>query len=154
MFGRERWSRGLVFAVLVLLAIPAILPLVWMVSTSLKTDAEIFPTGGKAAAPFSLTSIIPHPARWANYVDAVQKVPFRVYFRNTAILCVLNVLFAVFSSAVVAYGFARLRLIGKGFLFGLMLATMAIPPQVTMVPRFALVRALGWYGTNLPLVVP
>ena len=53
-----------------------------------------------------------------------------------------------------AYGFARLRLIGKGFLFGLMLATMAIPPQVTMVPRFALFRALGWYGTILPLTVP
>ncbi len=149
-----RLSRSMVFVVLLLLAIPAVLPIVWMVSTSLKTDAQIFPVGGQAAAPFSLGAMIPHPARWANYADAVHKVPFRVYFRNTAVLCVLNVVFAVFSSAVVAYGFARLRLVGKGFLFGLMLATMAVPPQVTMVPRFALFRALGWYGTILPLTVP
>lgn len=153
MFG-NRLNTAAVFFVLALLAIPTVLPLVWMVSTSLKTDAQIFPTGGQAAAPFGLASLIPHPARWENYADAVQKVPFRVYFRNTATLCVLNVVFAVFSSAIVAYGFARLRLVGKGVLFSLMLATMAIPPQVTMVPRFALIRALGWYGTLLPLTVP
>ena len=153
MFGR-RLSKTAVFVVLALLAIPTMLPLVWMVSTSLKTDAQIFPTGGQSAAPFGLAALVPHPARWANYADAVHKVPFRVYFRNTAILCALNVAFAVFSSAVVAYGFARLRLVGKGVLFALMLATMAIPEQVTMVPRFALVRALGWYGTILPLTVP
>jgi multiple sugar transport system permease protein len=150
----RRLPKAAVFALLVLLAIPTVFPLVWMVSTSLKTDAQIFPTGGQSAAPFGLASLVPHPARWANYADAVHKVPFRVYFRNTAILCVLNVAFAVFSSAIVAYGFARLRLIGKEILFGLMLATMAVPEQVTMVPRFALVRALGWYGTILPLTVP
>lgn len=149
-----RLNRWLVFVVLVLLAIPTVLPLFWMVSTSLKTDQQIFPTGGQAAPPFSLGSLIPHPARWANYADAVHQVPFRLYFRNTAILCVLNVVFAVFSSAVVAYGFARLKLVGKGVLFALMLATMAIPPQVTMVPRFALFRWLGWYGTILPLTIP
>ncbi len=150
----NRLNKAAVVVIMVVLAIPAVLPLIWMVSTSLKTDAQIFPTGGHAAAPFSLSAMIPHPARWANYADAVQKVHFRVYFRNTAILCVLNVVFAVLSSAIVAYGFARLKLIGKGVLFSLMLATMAVPPQVTMVPRFALIRALGWYGTILPLTVP
>ena len=153
MFG-SRLNKAVVLVALILLAIPAALPLVWMVSTSLKTTDQIFPTGGKAAPPFSLGALVPHPARWENYADAVRAVPFRVYFRNTATLCVLNVVAAVFSSAVVAYGFARLRLVGKGALFSLMLATMAIPPQVTMVPRFALVRALGWYGTILPLTVP
>jgi len=150
----NRWNKTAVLVVLILLAIPAVLPLIWMVSTSLKTDAQIFPTGGQAAAPFSVSAMIPHPARWANYSDAVHKVPFQMYFRNTAVLCVLNVVFAVLSSAIVAYGFARLKLIGKGVLFSLMLATMAVPPQVTMVPRFALIRALGWYGTILPLTVP
>jgi len=150
----NRFNKTAVMVVMIVLAIPAVLPLIWMVSTSLKTDAQIFPTGGQAAAPFSLSAMIPHPARWENYVDAVHKVPFRVYFRNTAILCVINVVFAVLSSAIVAYGFARLKLIGKGVLFSLMLATMAVPPQVTMVPRFALIRALGWYGTILPLTVP
>ncbi len=153
MFGK-RLNNTVVFAVLVLLAIPTVLPLLWMVSTSLKTNEQIFPSGGHSAPPFSFSALIPHPIRFENYADAVKAIPFRVYFRNTVTLCVLNVLAAVFSSAIVAYGFARLKLIGKGVLFSLMLATMAIPPQVTMVPRFTLIRALGWYGTYLPLTVP
>lgn len=153
MFG-SRASKTVAFAVLVLLAIPTLLPIVWMVSTSLKTNDQIFAAGGKGAPPFSLASLVPHPPRPANYLDALQAVPFRTYFRNTAFLCLLNVVAVVFSSAIVAYGFARLRLVGKGVLFGLMLATMAIPAQVTMVPVFALYRTLGWYGTILPLTVP
>ena len=147
-------GKAVVFVLLALLAIPTLLPVVWMVSTSLKTDGQIFAAGGKGAPPFSLASLVPHPARLANYLDAVRAVPFRTYFRNTAILCVLNVAAVVLSSSIVAYGFARLRLIGKGVLFALMLATMAIPAQVTMVPVFALYRTLGWYGTILPLTVP
>ena len=147
-------GKALVFAMLVLLAIPALLPVVWMVSTSLKTDSQIFAAGGKGAPPFSLASLVPHPARPANYLDAVRAVPFRTYFRNTATLCILNVVAVVFSSAIVAYGFARVRFVGKGVLFALMLATLAIPAQVTMVPVFALYRWLGWYGTILPLTVP
>jgi len=64
------------------------------------------------------------------------------------------VLAAVFSSAVVAYGFARLEFRGKNALFLLMISTMALPGQVTMIPVFALFRRLGWYGTYLPLTVP
>ena len=61
---------------------------------------------------------------------------------------------AVFSSAMVAYRFARLQFKGKGALFLLMISTMALPAQVTMIPVFALFRSLGWYGTFLPLIVP
>ncbi|CAN5572699.1 carbohydrate ABC transporter permease [soil metagenome] len=150
----RRLDKAVVMAILIVLAIPTLLPVLWMVSTSLKTDSQIFAAGGKGAPPFSLASLVPHPARPANYLDAVQAVPFRVYFRNTAILCVLNVVAVVLSSSIVAYGFARLKLVGKGVLFSLMLATMAIPGQVTMVPVFALYRWLGWYGTILPLTVP
>lgn len=152
--GKGDREKRIVFVMLVILAIPAIMPVIWMISTSLKTDSQLFAAGGKGAPPFSLASLVPHPARLANYSDAVHAVPFRVYFRNTVELCVINILAAVSSSAIVAYGFARLRLVGKGVLFALMLATMAIPPQVTMVPMFALYRALGWYGTILPLTVP
>lgn len=150
----KRLDKAAVAILLILLAIPTLLPVVWMVSTSLKTDSQIFAAGGKGAPPFSLASLLPHPARPQNYLDAVQAVPFRVYFRNTAMLCVFNVVAVVLSSSIVAYGFARLKLIGKGVLFALMLATMAIPSQVTMVPIFALYRTLGWYGTYLPLTVP
>src|SRR5207302_4459571 len=77
-----------------------------------------------------------------------------VYLQNTQLLCSLTVLGAVLSSAIVAYGFARLEFKGKGLLFLLMISTMALPGQVTMIPVFALFRWLGWYGTYLPLTVP
>src|SRR5262249_48197557 len=66
----------------------------------------------------------------------------------------VNVLGAVLSSAIVAYGFARTEFRGKNALFLLMISTMALPVQVTMIPVFALFRWLGWYGTYLPLIVP
>lgn len=149
-----RSQAWLAWLALVILAIPAVLPLVWMASTSLKEDKQVFASQGKGAPPFSLHNLAPNPPRPQNYVDAVRAVPFRVYFRNTAILVLLNVGGVVLSSAIVAYGFARLSFKGRKGLFLLVLATMAIPPQVTMVPVFVLYRTFGWYGTIAPLVVP
>jgi len=147
-------QKALVYAVLVFLSIPALLPMTWMLSTSLKTDSQVFATEGKGAPTVSFKSLIPDPVQIKNYPDAMAAVPFRTYLRNTMFLCLMNVIGAVLSSAVVAYGFARTNFVAKGFLFVLMISTMAVPSQVTMVPVFALFRALGWYGTYLPLIVP
>lgn len=141
-------------AILLILAIPFLLPLIWMVSTSLKEDAQIFPREGDAASPFAFSNLIPSPIAWHNYADALVEVPFLVYLGNTVVLCLLNVVAAVVSSAVVAYGFARLRFRFREPLFLLLLMTMALPAQVTMIPQFVLFRELGWYGTFLPLIVP
>jgi len=149
-FGR----KALVYVVLVLLCVPALMPLMWMVSTSLKTDAQVFATGGAGSNAVTLGSLIPNPVDFSNYPKALQAVPFPVYLRNTVFLVLVSILAGVFSSAVVAHGFARCNISGKGLLFGVMLATMALPGQVTMVPNFMLFRAFGWYGTYLPLVVP
>ena len=130
------------------------MPLMWMVSTSLKTDSQVFATGGQGSAALTLRSFFPNPVDFSNYPKALQAVPFPVYLRNTVLLVLLSIVAGVFSSAVVAHGFARCHLSGKGLLFGFMLATMALPAQVTMVPNFMLFRAFGWYGTYLPLVVP
>jgi multiple sugar transport system permease protein len=140
-------------AVLALLAIPALLPLIWMVSTSLKPDSQIY-AGSAGQSPVSLTALLPHPVQWSNYPAALNTVPFLQYLRNTLTLCFVTVIGAVVSSAMVAYGFARLDFRGRGVLFTLMISTMALPGQVTMVPVFALFRWLGWYGTYLPLTVP
>ncbi len=153
-FSLNRGQRWLVHAVLLLLCIPAMLPLVWMVSTSLKGDTQIYAADGKSAPPFSVKSLVPTPPQWQNYPEALETVPFVGYLRNTVLLCALTVIGAVASSAVVAYGFARMRFRGKNVLFLLMVSTMALPGQVTMIPVFATFRALGWYGTYLPLVVP
>lgn len=138
-----------IYAALVLLSIPAILPMLWMVSTSLQTDRQIFTSAG-----FSFKSLVPSPPVTTNYPAALQNMPFLLYLRNTMVLCISTVIGAVASSALVAYGFAKLRFSGQKILFPLMIATMALPGQVTMIPVFSLFRALGWYGTYLPLIVP
>lgn len=139
--------------VLLLLSLVAMLPMVWMVSTSLKPEDQIY-GADPSKAGFTLGSLVPNPARWQNYPDALQTVPLPVYLQNTLTLCFWTVIGAVASSAIVAYGFARIKFWGRDFWFAVMLATMALPGQVTMIPVFALFRALGWYGTYLPLIVP
>jgi len=141
-------------AVLLLLSIPYLTPLFWMVTTSLKTDAQIFPREGQSLSPLAPENLIPSPIRVENYRDALLAVPMGAYTRNTVFLCVCNVVGAVISSAFIAYGFARLNFRGRDTFFFIMLATMALPPQVTMIPTFLLFRWLGWYGTYLPLIVP
>lgn len=149
----SRSQRVAAHVVLLLLCIPFILPLVWMVSTSLKPDEQIFAREGQEAG-ISLKSLIPSPVKWSNYPEAVRTVPIGSYLRNTLYLCVATVIGAVAASAIVAYGFARIPFRGRDFFFMMMIGTMALPGQVTMIPVFALFRALGWYGTFLPLIVP
>lgn len=149
--------RGLRFGVhilLILMAIPCILPLLWMVSTSLKTDEQVFPQATEGVAAVSITDFVPSPVKWSNYPEALQAVPFGTYLKNTLFLCFLNVVCAVFSSAMVAYGFARTEFRGKTVLFVIMLATMMLPPQVVMIPTFVLFQKIGWYGTYMPLIAP
>lgn len=138
-----------IYAALALLSIPALLPLFWMVSTSFKGNEQIF-SGGD----FTLSSMIPRPLVTNNYPDALHTMPFLLYLRNTLLLCICTVVGAVFSSALVAYGFAKIQFDGQKILFGILIATMALPGQVTMIPIFSLFRSLGWYGTYLPLIVP
>ncbi|NIA14843.1 MAG: ABC transporter permease subunit [Nitrospiraceae bacterium] len=146
-------QRLLLHAALLVLGLPFVLPLLWMVSTSLKTNAQVFSTGGIEEG-LSLAALIPHPVRWQNYADAWHSVPFATYLKNSLLLCAANVTGAIFSSALVAYGFARLRFWGRDALFILVISTLALPAQVTMIPVFALFRFLGWYGTFRPLIVP
>jgi len=151
--GLSWWEKLLAHGVLIALCFPALLPLFWMVSTSLKADAQIF-GGNSSANGISLASLLPHPVQWSNYPAALHAIPLETYLKNTLILCLGNVLGATLSSALVAYGFARTEFVGKRALFLVMISTMALPSQVTMVPVFALFRALGWFGTYLPLIVP
>jgi multiple sugar transport system permease protein len=147
--GARAEGRGfaalLITLVLLLLCVPALAPTLWMLATAFKSDAQVL--RGDAA-------LLPSPVETGNFAKALAAVPFALYLRNTVALCGLNVVGAVGSSAIVAYGFARLPFRGSRTLFFLLLATMALPGQATMVPVFALFRFLGWYGTPLPLVVP
>lgn len=146
--------RLLTHALLLLLSIPFLLPLVWMISTSLKTDAQIFPSNEKTSSRKGLNVLIPNPVRLQNYPEAMRIVPFGTYLQNTIFLCTVTVFGAVLSSAFVAYGFARTKFRGKKILFILMLSTLMLPYHVTMIPNFILFQKLKWFGTYLPLTVP
>jgi multiple sugar transport system permease protein len=142
-----------IHAVLLLACMSAALPFFWMVSTSFKTldNAMRVPP-----------QILPDPFVPSNYADIIHnpKSKFPLWTRNTLIIAALTVAGTTFSSALVAYGFARIRWPGRGLLFGIMLATMMIPFPVTRVSLFAMFRWLGdwtgtpWLGTFRPLWVP
>jgi multiple sugar transport system permease protein len=150
-----RWYQRLsVHLVLLALAVPVCMPLIWMLSTSLKTRQQIFPTKLEPSFVAFMKTWWPSPFSWGNYPEAMQFVPFGVYLRNTLVLCALTVIGAVASSALAAYAFAKLEWRGRKILFGIVLATMILPGAVRLIPTFALFRWLGFYGTILPLVVP
>jgi len=95
-------------------------------------------------------------ARWSNYREALTPPNFRflLYLRNTLVITIVALVGQVLSCSLVAFGFARLRFPGRGPLFILVLATLMLPAQVTMVPLFKLFVTVGWYDTFLPLTVP
>jgi multiple sugar transport system permease protein len=142
----------LIHLVLIALAAVFLMPLAWMVGTSLKTRTE-----ATADPPV----MAPAEPQWQNYSDAVTYgeesvgyVPFLVYARNTLLFCILFVAGTVVSNSIVAYSFARLRWPGRDVAFAATLATMMIPFPVVMVPVFSLFVKLDWVGTFRPLWVP
>jgi ABC-type glycerol-3-phosphate transport system permease component len=122
-----------------------LIPFLWMVSSALKPNYQIF-----AVPP----QWIPNPPRWENFTEALTILPFGRYTLNTLVITVLTIIGHVLSCSVVAYGFARLRARFRDGLFVVVLATMMLPYPATMVPLYILFKNLGWVNTILPLVVP
>jgi multiple sugar transport system permease protein len=133
------------YLTLVVLGLVVLTPFLWMISTSLQSDAGLFQIPPQ---------IIPTDPQWHNYADALTTVPFLTWAKNTAIICILNVTGQLLCCTLVAYGFARLRFPGRGPLFILVLATLLLPSQILLVPQFILFSKLGWVNTFLPLTVP
>lgn len=143
---RHAWTAA-IYAMLILGAVAMLLPFLWMISGSLKTDPEI-----QHVPP----TILPRTFQWHNYVDALgrDKMDLGRTLPNTVVVSVLCVLGQIVSSSIVGFGFARFRFRGRNALFLIMLSTMMLPAQVTMIPLFILFRWLGWIDTFLPLIVP
>ena len=130
---------------LILFALLFLAPFLWMVSTSLKEESKVFS---------ETVEWIPRPVVWENYRDAVSACPFLKYLGNTLLVCIFVTLGTVFSAILPAYGFSRLKWKGRDPLFFVLLMTIMLPVQVTMLPVFLIFRWLGWTGTFLPLIVP
>lgn len=139
------WKAALAHAVLIALSVVFLVPLYWLISSSLKTDAQIF----KFPPQW-----IPSPITFENYPKGLTFIPFWRYLTNTVIICVLTVLGTLVSCSLVAYGLSRIRWPGRDVLFYTILATMMLPFQVTMVPLFVVFARLGWVDTFLPLIIP
>jgi len=121
------------------------IPFIWTVSTALKTKEQVF-----AVPPVW----IPNPVQWENFRRAWTELPFPTFVFNTVLITLISVVGQVTSASLVAYGFARFRFKGRTFLFYLLLSTMMLPAQVTMIPVFLIWRALGLIDTFAPMTVP
>ena len=138
-------KKVVIYLVLAAVAAVLVIPLLWMLSASLKGNEEIFtipPTW------------IPEEIRWENYAEVFDRLPFLAYLRNTTFITTLTIVGTVFSSSLVAYAFACLRWPGRDKLFIFVIATMMLPLHVIMIPLFVIFKELHWLNTYKPLIVP
>jgi len=141
----DRVTRTAVFLALLAGSITYLIPLAWMLSTALKSDAQVYqvPSGW-----------IPKPIVWQNFEMVFTRFPFWLFLRNSLITSVIPVIGVLLSSTVVAYAFARLDWPGRNLLFMILLGTMMLPEQVTFIPVYILWSRLKAINTFWPLVVP
>jgi multiple sugar transport system permease protein len=141
--------RSLVYHLLVAgFCLVMIYPILWLFASSLKGPSEIWT---------NVTSLIPEEFAFYNYVEGWKGfggITYTTFFKNSFIYAGLGTVFSVMSSAIVAYGFARIRFTGRNFWFTCMLLTLMLPGQVLIIPQYILFQKLGWVNTFLPLLIP
>ncbi len=138
-------SRTVMHIILLGGAITMIIPFVWMLSTSLKTNLEVFnipPT------------IIPPSPQWQNYIEIFKVVPFGRWFLNSVFITVTHTILYLFIASLAGFTFARLRFPGRDLIFTLYLATLMVPGEVTLIPKFILMKELHLIDTFAALIVP
>lgn len=141
-------KQALVQAIIIILGVFMIYPLLWMVASSFKDVSEIFTNAG---------TLIPEKFTLENYAigwAGFGGITFGTFFLNSLTISVASTIGTVISSAMVAYGFARLPFFGRNFWFVCMLLTLMLPAQVQIIPQYIVFNKLNWINTFLPLVVP
>jgi len=138
-------GRILLYAVLITGAAIFAIPLIWMISSSIKPGYQVY-----AMPP----QWIPDKIVLDGYINPWTKFTMGTFYKNTIILVVANTVLTLISSSIVAFAFARMRFRGRDILFVVVLSTLILPPQVTLIPTYWLFARLGWINTFLPLIVP
>ena len=138
-------GKAAVYSCLVLVTLAAIVPFLWMLSTSLKTTAE------STAYP---PTIFPSGPQWQNYSQVFETVPFLTFFRNTAFYALVVAVGQLLFCSTAAFAFARLKFAGRDMLFVLYLATLMIPLSVTIVPALTMMKWFGWVNTIWVMTIP
>jgi multiple sugar transport system permease protein len=142
---RQTMVRLACYAIVALVALLFLIPWIWLVSTSLKAPNQIVEIPPRLA---------PDPVMWINFWYAVTYIQFPLYLTNTLVISGLTVIGRVISCTVVAYSLANINWPGRGVLFAIVLASLMLPGQVTIIPLFIIFSRLGWVNTYLPLVAP
>lgn len=135
----------LYYALMFSLVVAFAMPLVWMLSTSLKPESEVVRLPPKW---------IPNPFLWSNYPEMWRSSPFGAFYRNSTKIATFNVCGVLFFSSLAGYAFARIEFVGRDVLFSILLSTMMIPGAVTLIPLYITFRNIGWIDTHYPLWVP
>ena len=148
LLSRRARRRAFTASILGLIVAGAVLflaPFYWMISTSLKDPhlVYIFPP-----------QIVPDPVVWSNYPRALATLPFAQYAVNTVEITAFAVIGQLLTASLCAFGFARMRFPGRDVWFLVLLSTIMLPGQVTLVPTFVIFRLLGWVDSYYPLIVP
>ncbi len=128
-------GKVIVYVILILIAVIMIIPFLWMLSASIKSDREVFQMN-----PFVW---IPETPKWSNYSDIWTKIPFMKFVQNTVFLTIVVTILQLITSSFAAYSFAKLEFRHKSGLFLAYIATIAMPWQVYMVPQFLMMRNMG-----------
>ena len=136
--------RALVWLVVMIGGLTMLIPFLWMVMTSLRTDQEAF------AIPPKLWTV----PQWHNWADAWHVAPFGRFFFNSAFVSVCVTIGSLTFNSLAAFGFAKYEFRGRNILFLALLATLMIPYQVTMIPNFLLLKSLAWLDSYPGLIVP
>ena len=145
---QRRISLTVYHGLMLLFSLLMIYPLLWMAASSVKPNGEIFTNAS------SLLMDSPSFEHYTTGWRGFGGYTFGRFFGNSLLVAVISALGMMLSSAVVAYGFARIRFRGRQFWFTAMIVTMMLPGQVMMIPRFVLFNEMGWVGTFLPMTVP
>jgi multiple sugar transport system permease protein len=142
---RDTVRKALAYLLLLVFSVPFVVPLFWVLSTSLKTPEQVY---------ISPPRLIPDPVRWQNFVEAWNVAPFGRFLVNTLITTIIPMGGEVFVSAMVGYSFARVRWPGRDQVFALCVAVMLLPGIITFIPTYILYSKLKWINTFLPFIVP
>ena len=141
----SKTQKAVVYFFLVALSFYFLVPFIWMILTSFKTESE---------AMMYPPKILPNIWKFSNFSSAWKSQPFGVYLLNSVLITVMTTLGTLISVSLVAYGFARYDFKGRNILFMILLATMMIPWDVTMIPLYMEFKLLDWINTLKPLIVP
>ncbi|MBR6637601.1 MAG: carbohydrate ABC transporter permease [Lachnospiraceae bacterium] len=137
-------SKVILYIILIAIALMMIVPFLWMLSASIKSDREVFQMN-----PFVW---IPEVPKWKNYVNIWKKIPFGKFVGNTVYLTIVVTFLQLLTSSFAAYSFAKLNFKHKKFLFLAYIATIAMPWQVYMVPQFIMMRSMGLNDKLLAII--